>query len=145
MRLYLDTCSIQRPLDSKTQIRLVLEADAVLGILALSEAGIVELVSSDALLFEVSRTPNVMRQEYAYELLSRATSFVALDAQVERRARELNAVSIKPLDALHLASAEAVGASFCTCDDRLLKKAQKIEGLRTRVLSPLGVVEEIEK
>jgi predicted nucleic acid-binding protein len=145
MRIYLDTCSIQRPLDSKTQIRIVLEADAVLGILTLSEAGMVELVSSDALLFEVSRTPNVTRQEYAYEILSRATSFVALDAKVEQRARELNAVSIKPLDALHLASAEAVGASFCTCDDRLLKKAQKIEGLQTRVLSPLDVIEEIER
>ena len=145
MRIYLDTCSIQRPLDSKTQIWIVLEADAVLGILALSEAGMVELVSSDALLFEVSRTPNVTRQEYAYEILSRATSFVALDAKVEQRARELNAVSIKPLDALHLASAETVDASLCTCEDRLLKKAQQIEGLRTRVLSPLDVIEEIEK
>ncbi|MBN1661625.1 MAG: PIN domain-containing protein [Anaerolineae bacterium] len=145
MRIYLDTCSIQRPLDSKTQIRIILEADAVLGILTLSEVGTVELVSSDALLFEVSRTPNVTRQEYAYEVLSRAAIFVELDAQVERRARELNAESIKPLDALHLASAEAAGANFCTCDDRLLKKAQRIEGLQTRVLSPLEVVEEIEK
>jgi predicted nucleic acid-binding protein len=145
MRIYLDTCSLQRPLDSKTQIRIVLEADAVLGILALSEAKIVELVSSDALLFEVSRTPNVTRQEYAYEMLSRAKTFIALDAQVEQRARELNAMSIKPLDALHLASAEAADASFCTCDDRLLKKTQEIEGLRTRVLSPLDVIEEIER
>jgi len=44
-----------------------------------------------------------------------------------------------------LASAEAAGASFCTCDDRLLKKTQQIEGLLTRVLSPLEVIEEIEK
>ena len=145
MRIYLDTCSLQRPLDSKTQVRIVLEADAVLGILALSEAGLVELVSSDALLFEVSRTPNVTRQEFAYEILSRATIFIALDAQVEQRARELNAVGIKPLHALHLASAEAAGATFCTCDDRLLKKGQKIEGVRTSVLSPFDVIEEIEK
>ena len=44
IRIYLDTCSIQRPLDSKTQIRIALEAEAVLGILALCEEGAVELV-----------------------------------------------------------------------------------------------------
>ena len=27
MRIYLDTCSLQRPLDSKTQIRIILEAE----------------------------------------------------------------------------------------------------------------------
>jgi hypothetical protein len=30
IRIYLDTCSIQRPLDSKTQIRIALEDDRFL-------------------------------------------------------------------------------------------------------------------
>jgi predicted nucleic acid-binding protein len=146
MRIYLDTCSLQRPLDSKTQTRIILEADAVLGILTLVEAGTVELISSDALLIETSRTPNVTRQEYAYETLLRAARFVELDEQVEQRARELNAVSIEPLDALHLASAEAAHADlFCTCDDRLLKEARSIPELQTRVVSPLEAIEEIEQ
>jgi predicted nucleic acid-binding protein len=145
MRIYLDTCSLQRPLDSRTQIRIIVEADAVLGILALCEAGTIELISSDALLFETSRTPNTTRQEYAYETLSRAKVFVELDERIERRAKELNAVSVEPLDALHLASAEAARADlFCTCDDRLLKKARSIQGLQTRVVSPLEAIEEIE-
>ena len=76
MRIYLDTCGLQRPLDSKAQTRIILEADAVLGILALAEEGTVELISSDALLYETSRTPNVTRQEYAYETLSKAKVFV---------------------------------------------------------------------
>jgi predicted nucleic acid-binding protein len=87
----------------------------------------------------------VTRQEYAYATLSKATVFVALDEQLERRAKELNAASIEPLDALHLASAEAARADlFCTCDDRLLKKARSIPGLQTRVVSPLEAIEEIE-
>lgn len=65
IRIYLDTCSIQRPLDSKTQIRIALEAEAVLGILALCEEGAVELIVSDALTFKVERTPNLARREYA--------------------------------------------------------------------------------
>ena len=145
MRIYLDTCSLQRPLDSRAQTRIILEADAVLGILALSEAGTIELISSDALLYETSRTPNVTRQEYAYETLSKATVFVELEEQVEMRARELNAAGIEPLDAQHLASAEAARADlFCTCDDRLLKKARSIPRLQTRVVSPLEAIEEIE-
>ena len=69
IRIYLDTCSIQRPLDSKTQIRIALEAEAVLGILTLCEEGAVELV--DALTFEIERTPNLARREYAREVLTR--------------------------------------------------------------------------
>jgi predicted nucleic acid-binding protein len=114
--------------------------------LGLCEAGTIELISSDALLFETSRTPNLTRKEYAYATLSRARVFAELDEQIERRARELNAVGIKPLDALHLASAEAARAElFCTYDDRLLKKASQIEGLQTRVVSPLEAIEEIEQ
>ena len=146
MRISLDTCSLQRPLDSKTQIRIILEADAILGILALCEAGELELVSSDALMFETERTPNITRQEYALETLSKATAFVELDDQVERRARELNAASVKPLDALHLASAEAARADiFHLSAHGLLKKARNIQGLRTKVVSPVEAIEGIEQ
>ena len=65
MKVYLDNCSLQRPLDSRTQIRTSLEAEAVLGILTLFESGKIELVSSEALLFEIDRNPNQTRQDYA--------------------------------------------------------------------------------
>ena len=35
MNVYLDTCSLQRPLDDQTQIRIRLEAEAVLAIIEL--------------------------------------------------------------------------------------------------------------
>ena len=53
MRIYLDTCSLERPLDSKTQARIAVEAEAVLCVLALCEKGEIELLSSEALEFEV--------------------------------------------------------------------------------------------
>ncbi len=59
MKIYLDTCSLQRPLDSKTQIPIILEVEAVLGILTFCESGDVEIVSSEAFLFEVERNPNL--------------------------------------------------------------------------------------
>jgi predicted nucleic acid-binding protein len=146
MRVYLDTCSLQRPLDSKTHIRITLEAEAVLGILTLCEVGKIELIASDALVFEIERNPNMARVEYGLEVLSRARRFVALSERAEKRARDLNAIGLGPLDALHLASAEEGEADcFCTCDDRLLKKAKRVPELHVRVISPIELIEEIEE
>lgn len=146
MKVYLDACSLQRPLDSRNQIRVALEAEAILGVLKLYETGQVELLSSEALTFETARIQNAIRQEYSWQILSRAKWFVSLDDQIELRAKEFLAYNIKPLDALHLAMAEAGQADFfCSCDDRLLKKAKKIKDLRTRVVSPIELIDEVEK
>ena len=53
---------------------------------------------------------------------------------------------IKPLDALHLALAETGSADyFCSCDDRLLQNAKKVEDLMVKVVNPVELVQEIEK
>jgi hypothetical protein len=39
-------CSLQRPLDSKTQVRVAVEAEAILNVIALWESGHFELISS---------------------------------------------------------------------------------------------------
>jgi hypothetical protein len=77
--VYLDTCSLQRPLDSKTQIRIILEAEAILGILTLCEMNKIELVSSDALVFEIERNTNLTRKDYEIEVLSKAKLFISLN------------------------------------------------------------------
>lgn len=133
-------------MDNKAQIRILMEAEAVLGILASSESETVELMSSEALLFEIGRNPDLTRQEYALEALSRARSFVILEPNVEKRAKDLNALGFKPLDALHLASAEAGEADYlCTCDDGFLKRAKTMTHLGTKVVSPVELIGEIEK
>src|SRR5436190_16956505 len=101
MRIYLDSCSIQRPLDTKSHVRILVEAEAVLGILALCETGELELVSSDALVFETERIPYPVRKQYALEVLSQAKIFVRTDEKIEGRARLFLSLGIKPLDALH--------------------------------------------
>ena len=144
MKIYLDACSIQRPLDSKNQIRILLEADAVLGIIALCDAGQVELVSSDALLYETRRNPNLVRQDHALAILDKANTIIALNDIIEKRARLFVERGIKPLDALHLASAEAAGVDYlCTCDDRFLNKAKQMRDLSIKIISPVALIEEL--
>lgn len=136
---------MQRPLDNKNQIRIILEAEAVLGIIGLCETDKLELLSSDVLQYEVSRNPKTMRREFGLEILSKAGTFIKLNESIERRANEFEKIGISPLDALHLASAEEAEADyFCTCDDKFLKKTRLIIDLKMRVVSPLELIEELE-
>ncbi|PWH15031.1 MAG: hypothetical protein DDG59_11865 [Anaerolineae bacterium] len=64
----------------------------------------------------------------------------------KNRAAEFLQFGIKPLDALHLALAEAGRADYlCTCDDRLLRSAKTIKDLSVKVINPVDLVQEIEK
>lgn len=145
MKVYLDTCSLQRPLDSKTHLRVVLESEAVLGIIELCEAGELQLVSSDVLVYETRRNPKNVRRKFGLGVLSKADEFIALDSQIEQKARFFESHGIKPLDALHLASAEIGLADFlCTCDDKFLKRAKSLNDLKVRVVSPIELIEVLE-
>lgn len=145
-KVYLDMCSIQRPLDTVRQTRVRLEAEAVLGVIALCEAGTVQLVSSEVLELELEQNRLPVRKEYAQRVLSWATEVIELDDTVEQRAAAFENLNIKSIDALHLAAAEAAQADyFCTCDDRLLRKAKQIVDLKVKPLSPLELIEEMER
>ena len=95
-------------------------AAQILGILALCESREVELISSETLVFETEKNPNITRKEYALEVLSAAKSFVILNDRIENRAKKLNAIGIKPLDALHLASSEVGCPNWPIFLDRFL-------------------------
>ncbi len=145
-KIYLDTCSIQRPLDTLNQTRLRLEAEAILGILAQVKVGNVELISSTVLELETQRNPLAIRKEHGEQILAQAKSIVVVNEQIEQRARHFVQLSIKIMDALHLAVAEAARVDyFCTCDDRFLRRAQSVADLQTRIVSPLELIEVIEK
>lgn len=146
MKIYLDVCAIQRPLDTPNQIRIALETEAVLGILMLCDAGKLELVSSEILVYETAQNPLAVRQEHARAILSKAKFFVELSEEVKSRANQLVELGLKPLDALHLAAAEAGKVDyFCTCDDQLLRKAKHVPDLQVKAVSPLDLVQEIER
>lgn len=144
MRVYLDACSLQRPLDDRTQPRINVEAEAVLTILSLVESGELELLSSEVLQFEIACIPNVQRQERAHEMLTLASQVIKLTDEVEAQAASFVKAGIKPMDALHLASASWTKADyFCTCDDKLLKKSRRLKTLDTNVVSPLQLIAEV--
>jgi predicted nucleic acid-binding protein len=144
MRLFLDMCSIQRPLDDRSQPRIAVEAEAVLAILSACERGAAELVVSRSLLFEMERNPHPLRREFAAQVLGRSTLLVERSPALERRTRAFCAAGLKPLDAAHLAAAvQARAEFFCTCDDRLLRRARTLATVGTRAVTPLELVAEM--
>lgn len=146
MRIYLDACSFQRPLDDRSQPRINIEAEAVLTILQLIESGHLELLSSEVLLFEIDRIPNQYRKGQATEMLKLATHVIELNDEIEAQADKLVKTGVKPLDALHLASASWAKVDyFCTCDDKLLKKRNTLKSIATEVVSLLQLVTEVAR
>ena len=144
MRVYLDACCLQRPLDDRSQPRVNLEAEAVLTILGLVENGDLELVSSDALEFEIDHTPDAERRGAAKEILKLASEAIRLDEDIETEAAALVRSGFKPLDALHLTfAAHAEVEYFGTCDDKLLKRARRLKSLKVAVVSPIELVMKV--
>jgi predicted nucleic acid-binding protein len=145
MLIYFDTCSLQRPLDNKTHMRVRLEAEAMIGLLAAVEDGKVKMVGSAILDFETAQNPNRIRKTFAVEMLRNASKFVALDEQVIRRARTFLSAGVKPIDALHLARAEAAEADyFCTCDDILLEKGKLLQNYSPKIRTPIELSGELQ-
>lgn len=142
--VYLDTCSIQRPLDSLTHTRLRLEAEAILGIMAQIQARQIDLISSTVLEMETVQNPHLIRREHGLQILGQASIIVVTNADIEERASLFISQGVRPMDALHLACAEAARTDyFCTCDDQFLRKARSIAFSEMQVVSPIELAEVI--
>ena len=77
-------------------------------------------------------------------MLKLATHVVELNDEIEAQADKLVKTGVRPLDALHLASASWAKADyFCTCDDKLLKKLKSLDSIATEVVSLLQLVAEV--
>lgn len=146
MRLYLDNCCLQRPLDDQTHPRIRVETEAVFAILAAVQAGDQRLVSSEALEYEIGRIPDGSRRTEVFSVLLLATERLAVTDEVEATALIFEKNGIGAMDAIHLALASYANVDyFCTCDDALFRKAQLLAGLNCKVITLLGLVPEVTK
>ncbi|AGX87648.1 PIN domain-containing protein [Candidatus Symbiobacter mobilis] len=145
IRIYLDMCCLQRPMDDQAHMRIHIEAEAILGILAWCEAGNADLLNSVALEYEADHNPHPSRKAFVQEVLSKSVFTVQATDSVKQRTQHFGKFGIKVLDSLHLACAvEAKATYFCTCDDRFLRRAKQMNTKTTKVVSPLELIEGIE-
>ncbi len=145
MRLYLDICAIQRPLDDQSQPRVRLEAEAVIVLIELCEAGQLQLVGSAAHEIENAQNPYPDRRAHAADLLATAPHRALTTSEVARLAAAYEQEGMKRLDALHLASAVVAEADFfCTTDDKLLRRGRRLDTRACSVVSPLELITRLD-
>lgn len=145
MKIYFDNCCLNRPFDDQTQIRIRLEAEAVLLVLIECAKGNWEWIGSEILDLEISKIPDPERKR-RIEILASHTNHLVVVGEIEtNRAQELETWSFSAFDALHLACAESYGADILlTVDDKFLKKsAGYSQQLRIRVENPLAWLKEV--
>lgn len=136
--VYLDICCFKRPFDDAVMERVRREAEAVAAILEAAQGSRYQLVRSPAHDFENERNPREDRRLATHLWLDAARVRVGASRKATERGRELASIGFTPLDALHLAFAEASQARwFVTTDDRLLKRARTHRRrLQVEVLGP---------
>jgi predicted nucleic acid-binding protein len=138
MRIFLDTCSLNRPWDDQGQIRVHREAESVLFLVEEALDGRIELVTSDYLVYEIMQIADQQRRERVMALLDAASFHVPASDTLVRRAAEFALPSITGYDALHLATAEFANCLWLvTTDDKLLKRCKRASNItRVRALNP---------
>lgn len=80
MKIYLDVSCLNRPFDDQTQVRIRLEAEAVLLILERFDDGVWEQVSSDMATIETDAMPDGDRRARVRLLLPEEKSILKLTA-----------------------------------------------------------------
>jgi predicted nucleic acid-binding protein len=137
--IYLDTCALGRLTDDLSQPRIQNEAQAVARIIELVAINKIRWIASSALQHEISRNPFPFRRIAAMELLSTANGLVEPTKETLVFAARLEHQGFSGPDAVHLATAQQVGAdALLTTDDRFLQRAQRpIQGITVPVLNPV--------
>jgi predicted nucleic acid-binding protein len=147
VRIYLDTCCLNRPFDDQTQPRIHLEAEAVILILGSYEKMNWEWVGSEILLSEIEEIPDHERKNRLRLLIENVKIKIILETDDLIRARQFVDWGFTSMDALHIACAERANCDyFLTTDDRLINRSVRYKAkLKVKVQNPLKWLDEVMK
>lgn len=134
--------SLERFSITKVQARprVVRGTRAIMQILDCFREGYWHWISSEVLVTEVNRASNLEQRIQIKRWLTRAHQTILVGAREITRARQLEALGFKELDALHIAGAERSKATiFLTTDDAILRRSKRDSlQLHIRVENPYG-------
>lgn len=124
--VYLDVCALCRPFDDQSFVRVRMESDAVKLILQRIRGGLLKLALSPVHYHEINGITDVIERSELLGVINSLVCQVPVDLLKTRKLAEfLSHHGMGVADAAHVAFAEAIGADFITCDDKLLKKCYK--------------------
>jgi predicted nucleic acid-binding protein len=144
LRLYLDTCCLNRPFDDQSQERVRAETEAIRSILEEVELGRWEMIRSEAVEVEVRRITDLTRRLEVLKTARAGTIHVSIRTEHQVRAGVLARLGFKGFDALHIACAESGGADvLLTTDDAMARRSRRLSHeLSILVTNPATWLEE---
>lgn len=144
MKIYLDTCCLNRPFDDQRQPRIRLESEAITLILEKIRRREWTWIGSEVLLYEIEQTINAERKERLLSLAQEVNKNIEINEEILERAEKLSALGFGEYDSLHLSAAENSKADvFLTTDDQLQRLADKNKKrLSLIVINPVKWLEE---
>ncbi len=147
MKIYLDTCCLNRPFDDQRQARIRLESEAVTLILEKIHTEEWEWIGSEVLLYEIEQNSDVERKERLLLLAEASNKIVEITDEILAHAEKLVESGFDEFDAVHLASAQKGKVEvFLTSDDSLQKLADKNKSIFPfTVMNPIKWLEEVLK
>ena len=145
MKIYLDTCCLNRLSDRQIQERVRQETEAVNIMLSNFRTKRWHWISSSILQFEINQNPDLDQRVSLTTLLQLGHQTIFVGGEEILRGEELEVLGFKELDALHIACAESGNADILlTTDDRMLRRAKRYRAqLRVRVENPYTWLQEI--
>lgn len=144
MLIYLDTCCFNRPFDDQSQLLVKLQTEAKLYIQDAIRQGTFSLAWSAVMDLENAANPDIERREAISVWRTLAVVDVDTRPDVEVVAEEIAALGIQPMDALHVASAIAAGATWLLTTDKALLR--KLNGdPRLRVIDPIDFIRTLRE
>ena len=142
MKIYLDNCVFNRPFDTQSNIKTLLETEAKLNIQENIRRGNHELVWSYILDYENLKNPFQERQEQIAQWKQYDKIEIKAEDSLIQRAKSLKESGLKSFDALHIACAITAGAEyFLTTDKGVLKKAAIIRDIQIK--NPIDFIREV--
>ena len=141
MRVYLDNCCYNRPFDEQSQLKVRLETVTKLAVQLMMATGVVQYVWSKTLDYEISFNPFEKRRVAIKWWKAGATEYVETTEELVLRGEQIEAMGVKPKDALHLASAEKANCDFFLTTDRGILNKVKTLG-QMRILNPVQFISE---
>ena len=126
MKLYLDNSFLNRPFDDPLVGMNNNEGSVLFNIIRLAKEGKLQLVRSAMIGFENAVNDIAARKSFVESVMYLVDTYQNLNDSIVRRAQTIvQEYRLQPLDAVHIASAEAAQVDFfITCDYTVLKRYQ---------------------
>ena len=143
MKVYLDNCSLNRPFDDQSYIRIRLETEAKLYIQDKIKNQSLDLVWPYILDIENDNNPFKEKRQAIARWKALSNIDVTETQSIIDKANKFVKIGVKAKDALHVACAINGKASlFITTDDKLIKKLSNLQEID--MLNPVDAAGQID-